>query len=183
MGYNIQGAFAGAAAAAAGGNLVFVGQTVLGEDSGSISVTFTSIAQADVSEMVVIMDADMTVGGAAQNCQMRLNELTGTTYNTDGVRVNGGTEVITNEGGLSAWRIFNNNNNGERYVVAHILANRTSDTVQGWSHGSGIDGGEWSSLSNSATVTAYTDFTVFSNLGDNDFLSGSLLTVYRVNDS
>jgi len=165
-----------------GGNLVFVGQTVLGVAGGTIQVAFTGIAQADVSKMVLVLDAP----APSQNSQLRINEIDDPVYSTEGVRVEGGVEVIMSGSGETSWEVFNNNLGETRVSYIEITSSRSADTAQGnvlCIGGGTSTGGMWAGLGNSATVTEYNDFTALCNGGDSDFDSGSVLTVYRVNDS
>jgi len=163
-----------------GGSLVFVGQTVLGEAGGTIEVAFTSIAQADVSKMVCVLDAP----AAGQNNQLRLNDIATSTYSTHGARVIGGGEVLIGGTGETSWEVFNNNMGTERVSYIEITSLRATGPIALANvQASGEDGGMWAGLSNTTAVSAFTDFTALNDSGNQDFDAGSVLTVYRVNDS
>tara|TARA_R110002020_G_scaffold359816_1_gene572512 strand:- start:4 stop:681 length:678 start_codon:yes stop_codon:yes gene_type:complete len=167
------------APASGAGSLVFVGQTVLGEAGGTIEVAFTSIAQADVSKMVLVLEAPAD----SQNSQLQINDITTSTYDTDGARVIGGTETIQSITNEAFWTIFNNNAGTPRVSYVEITSSRASNLVVGNISYCGSSGAGWSGISNTTTISAFTDFTALCNGGDSDFDSGSVLTVYRVNDS
>lgn len=161
-----------------GGSVELVGQTVLGVAGGTIEVAFTSIAQADVSKMVCVLDAP----AASQNSQLQINDITTSTYDTDGAIVIDGVESIIQVTNEAFWTIFNNNADTPRVSYVEITSSRASNLVVGNMSFCGSSGAGWSGISNTTTVTAFTDFTALCNGGGSNFDSGSVLTVYRVND-
>jgi len=179
LGDCIQGAFSSGGSGGSSGSLVFVGQTVLGEAGGTIEVAFTSIAQADVSKMVCVLDAP----AAAQNNQLRLNEIETSTYSSDGAIVIDGSESIIQVTNEAFWTIFDNNADTPRVSYIEITSSRASNLVVGNVSFCGSSGAGWYGINNTTTVTAFTNFTALCNGGNSDFDSGSVLTVYRVNDS
>ena len=161
------------------GSLVFVGQTVLGEAGGTIEVAFSSIAQADVSKMVLVLEAPAD----SQNSQLQINEIETSTYDTDGAVVVDGSETIIQVTNEAFWTVFNNNADTPRVTYIEITSSRSADLVVGNISFCGSSGAGWSGISNTTTITDFTNFTALCNGGDSDFDSGSVLTVYRVNDS
>ena len=164
------------------GNLELVGSAVLTGDASSISVTISpAVDMADISFLRVICNVKAADSAAeGQNNELRVNSISTSTYNTDGVRVQAGGSIIENNSGEPSWLVLQNNHNGNRFGIVDIVCNRASETLEALIHSGGQDGGMWLFGYNSTSgQTDFSDITLLANNGSNNMAADSRIDVYK----
>ena len=164
-------------AAAGGGNVIFVDSVAATTTVSGIEKTFTSIAQADISELIVVFSGEVN---SAVNLELTVNGENGTDYDADGLFTFGGTSGVNNWSAQVGYEHSRAEIGSDRFSVIHLYSNAANERVIFNSHSGGEFGTDINSGWLDVAITAFTEIRVQVRSAGVNMLADSKLDIYKV---
>ena len=167
--------------ASGGGKMELVGSDILTSAGSTLQVAISpAINQSDIAYLRLVVNVktnDATADG--QDTILRVNSISDTTYNQDGIECRAGSSSILNNVAQSYVMICNNNHDGNRYSVTDLVCNSASENIEMNTAGGGADGYFTAFAYNStSSQTTFSDITVLAGGGNNAI--DSRIDVYKI---
>jgi len=112
-------------------SMQLVASQVLGVDSNSIEFALApAVQQADISYLVIVLNSDVNVSGAANHTYLTMNSI-GSFYNQQGYFIQGGAQSFINQVSQNEWRFARVSHGYERGGIAYLWCNTVTEHMQG----------------------------------------------------
>jgi hypothetical protein len=169
------------AAASGGGKMELVGSDILTSAGSTLNVAISpAINQSDIAYLRVVVNVKCNDATAeAQDTLLRVNSISTSTYNQDGIAVEAGTSRTLNNVNQSYVMVCNSEHDGNRFSITDIICNNASGNLEMSTAGGGQDGYFTAFAYNSTTSqTTFSDIEVLAGGGNNAI--DSRIDVYKV---
>ena len=173
-----------ATASAGGGSFVRLDAQELGSDTGVITYTPSEpLTEAKYAMIVVVIETEVTEAGTLQ---MEINNLTTSTYFTDGEKWNAGSGTVIDTSSADKWDIMDSTSAGTNSHTVVMLSmgdqQFSGEHVRGTAQGSSQDLGYFVGLENStAGIHSISEIEVSNSAGN--LKNGTKMTTYGVERS
>ena len=162
-----------------GGVSELVGHTTTITGGTTLDLSFSAITITDVSRLVIV--ANIGAQGANPSTWLRVNNISTTTYETEGEYIVSGTSNNMSDSGKAQWDVGKWQCGGKQFHNHSLTSNRANDRLQldyNMVAENGINFG--SGYNTTSGQTTIDQITLTASVGLD---SGSSLTVYRQNVS